>query len=45
MYDLGGGIFDILILCFLCGVFEVFVTGGDFVLGGDDFDYLIVDYL
>lgn len=45
VYDLGGGMFDIFILCLSCGVFEVLVTGGDSVLGGDDFDHLLVDYI
>lgn len=45
VYDFGGGMFDIFILCLSCGVFEVLVIGGDFVFGGDDFDYLLVDYI
>lgn len=45
IYDLGGGIFDIFILCLICGVFEVLVIGGDMVLGGDDFDYVIVGWV
>ena len=43
VYDLGGGTFDISILSFNRGVFEVLSTGGDSNLGGDDFDNLIID--
>ncbi|EJG1725271.1 Fe-S protein assembly chaperone HscA [Vibrio parahaemolyticus] len=45
VYDLGGGTFDISILRLSKGVFEVLATGGDSALGGDDFDYLLADYL
>ena len=43
VYDLGGGTFDISILSFNRGVFEVMSTGGDSSLGGDDFDNLIFE--
>ncbi|WP_416696263.1 Fe-S protein assembly chaperone HscA [Candidatus Pseudothioglobus sp. Uisw_050_01] len=43
VYDLGGGTFDISILNFSKGVFEVLSTGGDSSLGGDDFDNLIFE--
>ena len=43
VYDLGGGTFDISLLSFNKGVFQVLSTGGDSNLGGDDFDALIVD--
>jgi molecular chaperone HscA len=43
VYDLGGGTFDISILSFNKGVFEVLSTGGDSSLGGDDFDNLIFE--
>ena len=43
VYDLGGGTFDISILSFNRGVFEVLSTGGDSSLGGDDFDNLIFE--
>lgn len=43
VYDLGGGTFDVSLLCFRRGVFEVLATGGDSALGGDDFDARIVD--
>ncbi|MCA2484800.1 MULTISPECIES: Fe-S protein assembly chaperone HscA [Vibrio] len=45
VYDLGGGTFDISILCLSKGVFEVLATGGDSALGGDDFDHLFAGYL
>lgn len=38
IYDLGGGTFDVSILRFSRGVFEVLATNGDSALGGDDFD-------
>ena len=43
IYDLGGGTFDISILRLTQGVFEVVATGGDSVLGGDDYDRALVD--
>jgi molecular chaperone HscA len=43
VYDLGGGTFDVSILSFERGVFEVLATGGDARLGGDDFDALIIE--
>ena len=43
VYDLGGGTFDISVLSFNRGVFEVLSTGGDSSLGGDDFDNLIFE--
>ncbi|NCV62133.1 MAG: Fe-S protein assembly chaperone HscA, partial [Betaproteobacteria bacterium] len=42
VYDLGGGTFDVSVLRFQSGVFEVLATGGDSSLGGDDFDARIV---
>ena len=45
IYDLGGGTFDISILQLQSGIFQVLATGGDTNLGGDDFDYLIVNHL
>ncbi|MFN2258814.1 MAG: molecular chaperone DnaK [Parasphingopyxis sp.] len=45
VYDLGGGTFDISILEFGDGVFEVKSTNGDTFLGGEDFDAKIVQYL
>ena len=45
VYDLGGGTFDISILQFNQGVFEVIATNGNSSLGGDDFDQIIKNYL
>ena len=45
VYDLGGGTFDISILELGDGVFEVKSTNGNTHLGGDDFDYCIIDWL
>ena len=45
VYDLGGGTFDISILRLNKGVFEVLATGGDSSLGGDDFDYVITQWI
>ena len=45
VYDLGGGTFDISILRLVKGVFEVLATGGVASLGGDDFDYAIVNWM
>lgn len=44
VYDLGGGTFDISILCLHQGVFEVLATGGDSALGGDDFDHVVAEW-
>ena len=45
VFDLGGGTFDISILEFGGGVFEVLSTNGDTHLGGDDFDQVIINWL
>lgn len=45
VYDLGGGTFDISILRLSKGVFEVLATGGNSALGGDDFDYLLAQWI
>ncbi len=45
VYDLGGGTFDISILSYDKGVFQVLSTGGDSALGGDDFDLAIAEWL
>jgi molecular chaperone DnaK len=42
VYDLGGGTFDISIMRLEEDVFQVLSTAGDTHLGGDDFDYAIV---
>ncbi|WP_041138235.1 molecular chaperone DnaK [Beduini massiliensis] len=45
VYDLGGGTFDVSILDLADGTFEVLSTAGDNMLGGDDFDKKIMDYV
>ncbi len=45
IYDLGGGTFDITLLKFSKGVFEVLATGGDSSLGGDDIDHAIAEWI
>lgn len=45
VYDLGGGTFDISILRLHQGVFEVLATAGDTVLGGDDMDDAIAEWI
>ena len=45
IYDLGGGTFDVSVLEISEGVFEVLATRGDMMLGGDDFDNKIMDYM
>jgi molecular chaperone DnaK len=45
VFDLGGGTFDVSILQLSHGIFEVKVTSGNTQLGGDDFDYLLVQWM
>ena len=45
VFDLGGGTFDVSILELADGTFEVLATAGDNMLGGDDFDNIVVDWL
>ncbi|CAM9180290.1 unnamed protein product [Ectocarpus sp. 12 AP-2014] len=45
VFDLGGGTFDISILEISGGVFEVKSTNGDTMLGGEDFDELLLKHL
>jgi molecular chaperone DnaK len=45
VYDFGGGTFDISILKVVNGIFEVKATCGDTLLGGDDFDIRIVEWI
>ena len=45
VFDLGGGTFDFTVLHMFKGVFEVEATGGDSLLGGEDFDNRIIDSL
>ncbi|KAF3170549.1 ATPase with role in protein import into the ER [Orbilia oligospora] len=44
VYDLGGGTFDVSLLSIDQGVFEVLATAGDTHLGGEDFDYRVINY-
>ncbi|HDS30902.1 MAG TPA: molecular chaperone DnaK [Firmicutes bacterium] len=45
IFDLGGGTFDVSILEIADGVFEVKATNGNNMLGGDDIDQKITDWL
>merc|ERR1719453_1341367 len=45
VYDLGGGTFDVSILEISGGVFEVKATNGDTLLGGEDFDVVLLNHL
>ena len=45
VFDLGGGTFDVSILELGDGVFEVKATSGNNMLGGDDFDQRIIDWM
>ena len=45
VFDLGGGTFDVSVLRLSTGVYEVLSTSGDTFLGGEDFDYRLVDHL
>ena len=45
VYDLGGGTFDVSILNMHEGVLQVVAIGGDNMLGGDDIDYIIAEYI
>ena len=45
IYDLGGGTFDVSILDLNKGIFRVLATGGDSNLGGDDFDFLLTNFI
>ena len=45
VYDLGGGTFDVSILEISSGVFEVKATNGDTLLGGEDFDNIVAEYI
>lgn len=45
VFDLGGGTFDVSVLEIQGGVFEVKATNGDTMLGGEDFDEILLEYL
>ena len=44
IFDLGGGTFDVSLLCIDDGIFEVKATAGDTHLGGEDFDNILMKY-
>ncbi len=45
IFDLGGGTFDVSVLNMSQGVYEILSTMGDTFLGGEDFDFAVVEYL
>lgn len=45
VFDLGGGTFDVSVLEVGDGVFEVNSTNGDTHLGGDDFDFAVMNWI
>ena len=45
VYDLGGGTFDVSIIEIGDGVIEVLATAGNNLLGGDDFDNAVTQYM
>ncbi|MCK4845577.1 MAG: molecular chaperone DnaK, partial [Candidatus Heimdallarchaeota archaeon] len=45
VFDLGGGTFDVSILELDGGLFKVIATSGNNLLGGDDFDQKIIDWM
>ncbi len=45
VYDFGGGTFDVSIIEVVSGVFQVRAIHGDALLGGDDIDKRLVDFL
>lgn len=44
IFDLGGGTFDVSVLCIDNGIFEVKSTAGDTHLGGEDFDNILMTH-
>ena len=45
VFDLGGGTLDVSVLEIGAGTFEVLSTSGDTLLGGDDWDHVIADWI
>jgi molecular chaperone DnaK len=45
VYDLGGGTFDVSVIEMGDGVQEVLATAGNNLLGGDDFDQRVMDWI
>lgn len=45
VYDLGGGTFDVSVVEMMDGIIEVKTSSGNSKLGGEDFDWLLVEWL
>ncbi|SDE81834.1 Hsp70 family protein [Sporomusa acidovorans] len=45
VYDLGGGTFDVSVVEMMSGILEVKASAGNNHLGGEDFDWLLVNWL
>jgi molecular chaperone DnaK len=45
VFELGGGTFDVTVMEFAQGVFQVLATDGDTKLGGTDMDNILIDYI
>ncbi|PLR85590.1 heat-shock protein Hsp70 [Bacillus canaveralius] len=45
VYDLGGGTFDVSVVEMMSGLLEVRASTGNHRLGGEDFDWKLVDFL
>ncbi len=45
IFDLGGGTFDVSVLRLSGGLYEILSSNGDTFLGGEDFDFRLVDHL
>ncbi|MCR6544234.1 Hsp70 family protein [Dehalobacterium formicoaceticum] len=45
VYDLGGGTFDVSVVELMSGILEVKASTGNNFLGGEDFDWRLVDWL
>lgn len=45
VYDLGGGTFDVSVVEMMKGILEVKASAGNNFLGGEDFDWKLVDFL
>ncbi|XID93302.1 Hsp70 family protein [Paenibacillaceae bacterium WGS1546] len=45
VYDLGGGTFDVSVVEMMDGIMEVRASTGDRLLGGEDFDWRLVDWM
>ncbi|MEX1028714.1 MAG: Hsp70 family protein [Paenibacillaceae bacterium] len=45
VYDLGGGTFDVSVVEMMSGIMEVKASSGDRQLGGEDFDWLLVNWM